>query len=67
MKNIAKSGKNTLRKTRDAKYVMDKQRTFTIKNEGEKIYARSILSWLFAAPVTPESKPTLAGRGKMDT
>jgi len=68
MKSIAKSGKNTLRrKATDAKYVVGRQRTYTIKNDGEKIYARSILSWLYAAPVMPEWNQTPAGRGKTDT
>lgn len=68
MKNTAKSGKNTLKKkTTAAKYVQDKQRTFTIKAAEAVIPARSALSWLYAAPVIKDATTTPAGRGKKAT
>jgi hypothetical protein len=68
MKNTAKSGKNTLKKkTTAAKYVGGKQRTYTIKGAVGVTPQRSILSWLYAGPVTSDATTTPRGRGKKAT
>jgi len=50
------------KKTADVKYVIGKQRTFTIKAAEAVTPARSALSWLYAAPVTKESTTTQRGQ-----
>ena len=68
MKNTAKSGRNTLKKkTTAAKYAAGKQRTYTIKGVEGVTPQRSILSWLYAAPVINDATTTPAGRGKKAT
>lgn len=67
MKNTAKSGKNTLKKTRAVKSAPNQRQTSTTKSAGGNTSARSILSWLYVGPATPESKLTSHGRGKKAT
>jgi hypothetical protein len=67
MKSIKKSGKNTLKKKNTgAKYVVGKQRTYTIKAAEHTTPWRSALSWLYAANVTAECMTTQSGQGKTD-
>jgi hypothetical protein len=55
------------KKTADVKYVIGKQRTFTIKAAEAVTPARSALSWLYAAPATKESTTTQRGQKKKAT
>jgi hypothetical protein len=49
------------------KYVIGKQQTFTIKAAEAVTPARSALSWLYAANVTPTCTKMSNGQRKKDT